>query len=42
MYVNPNFPIHPIPPFLFGVHKFVLYICVSISVLQMRTSVPFF
>ena len=28
--------------FPFGVHMFVLYICVSISALQIRLSIPFF
>ena len=31
LYVNLNLPTHPTSPFLFGVHMFVLYICVSIS-----------
>ena len=31
---------HPISPL--GVHTFVLYICVSISALQIRLSIPFF
>ena len=33
-----------IPPLtsLLGVHVFILYICVSISVLQIRSSIPFF
>ena len=44
--VNPNCPIQhttTTPPFsLLGVHTFVLYICISISVLQTGSSVPFF
>ena len=33
-----------LPPLLFplGVHTFVLYICVSISAMQIGSSVPFF
>ena len=48
IHVNPNHPIHhttiPTPPRLspLGVHTFVLYICVSTSALQTRSSVPFF
>ena len=30
------------PPFLLGMRMFVLYICVSISALQIRASIPFF
>ena len=41
VYINPNLPIHPTPPSQLGNHKFVLYICVSISALQIRSSVPF-
>ena len=46
-HVNPNLPIHqsptPTPPPLspLGVHKFVLYFCVSISAPQTGSSVPF-
>ena len=29
-------------PFPFGIHIFVLYVCVSISTLQIRLSIPFF
>ena len=36
--VNPNLPVHP----TLGNHKFVLYICDSISALQISSSVPFF
>ena len=37
-------PIHPTSPTpaLLGVHVFVFYICVSISALQIRSSIPFF
>ena len=38
IYVNPNLPIHPTPPPPLGIHKFVLYICVSISALQISSS----
>ena len=30
------------PLILFGIHTFVLYICVSISALQIKSSIPFF
>ena len=30
------------PPSALGIHMFVLYICVSISALQMGSSLPFF
>ena len=30
------------PPFSLGIHIFDLYICVSISALQIRSSIPFF
>ena len=30
------------PPLPLGIHTFVLYICVSVSALQIRSSVPFF
>ena len=33
---------HPSPTSPFGVHTFVLYICVSVSALQTSSSVPFF
>ena len=39
---NPNLPIHPSSFYPPWVYTFVLYVCVSISVLQMRSSVPFF
>ena len=42
IYVNPSLPIHSIPSFPLGVHMFVLYICVSISALQVGLSVHFF
>ena len=38
-------PISQFTPHLFsplGIHTFILYICVSISVLQIRPSIPFF
>ena len=41
-YVNPNLPIHPTPASPLGIHTFVLYVCVSISALQISSSVPFF
>jgi len=34
--------IPPVPPFALGVLTFVFYICVSVSALQMRLSIPFF
>ena len=37
----PNLP-HPPPHFTVGVYMFDLYVCVCISALQMRGSVPFF
>ena len=40
-YVYSSLPIHPLPS-PFGVYKFVLYICVSISALQISSSVLFF
>ena len=39
-FLIPPPPRHSLSPL--GVHKFVLYICVSISALQTRSSVPFF
>ena len=33
VYANPNFLIYPSPPFPFGNHKFVFYVCGPISVL---------
>ena len=47
IHVNCNLAIHhtpPTPPPLspIGVHTFVLYICVSVSVLQTSSYVPFF
>ena len=35
-------PSHHKPPFPLGIHIFVLYVCVSISALQIRSSIPFF
>ena len=40
--VNPNLPILPTLLFPLGIHIFVLYICVSISASQIRSSIPFF
>ena len=43
--VNPNLPTPPTPPapcFSLGIHTFVFYVCVSISALQTRSSIPFF
>ena len=40
--VNPNLPIHPTFTSPLGIHTFVLYICVSISSLQIGSSVLFF
>ena len=40
--VNPNLPVHPTSPSPLVVYRFVLYICVSISALQIGSSVPFF
>ena len=42
IYINPNVTIHPSAFFSLGVQTFVLYIPVSISALQIRSSVPFF
>ena len=39
MYVNPHLPIHPCPLPHLGVHRFVLYIRVSISALQIGSFV---
>ena len=36
IYINPDLPIPPTPSFTLGIHTFVLYICVSISALQMN------
>ena len=39
VYVSPNLPIPPTTaPFPLGIHTLVLYICVSISALQIRSS----
>ena len=40
-HVNTNLPIHPFPPHLV-IHTFVLYVCDSISALQVRSSIPYF
>ena len=42
MYVNPNLPIFLTPLSPLGVHMFILYVCISISALQIDSSVPFF
>ena len=42
IYINFNLPIHLLPLSPLGIHMFVLYICVCISVLQIGSSVPFF
>ena len=42
IYVNPNLPALPTPVFLFDIHMFVLYVCVSTSTLWLTLSVPFF
>ena len=42
IYVDPNLPIHPILSSHLGIHIFVLYVCVSILVLQIGSPVPFF
>ena len=41
IYVSPNLPIHPTSPFPLGIHTFVLFVCVSISALQIRLSISF-
>ena len=42
VYVNPNLPLYPSSFYLHHNHKFVFYICDSISVLQISSFVPFF
>ena len=42
MYVRPSLPVHPISAFPLGIHNFNLYFCVSISALQISSSVSFF
>ena len=42
IFVNPNLPIHPLSPSSYDIHKFILYICVSVSALHIRLSTPFF
>ena len=39
-YVNPNLPIHSVPIFSLGSHRFFFYLCDSISALQISSSVP--
>ena len=41
IYVNSNLPTHSAPPPPLGVHTCVFYVCVSISALQIGSSVPF-
>ena len=41
VYVNSSLPIHPTPPLPLGIQKFILCICVSVSALQISSSVPF-
>ena len=40
IYVDPNLSILPTPPFPLVIHKFILYVCISFSALQMRSSIP--
>ena len=40
MYVDPNLSVLPTPSFPLVIHKFILYICISLSALQMRSSIP--
>ena len=40
IYVNPNFSIHATLVFPLGVHAFALCLCVSVSALQIGSSVP--
>ena len=43
IYAKPYLPIHPnLFPFPLGVHRFVLYVCVSIPILQISSAIPFF
>ena len=37
-----SIPTSQYPPFPTDIHMFVLYVCVSISALQIRSSIPFF
>ena len=39
---NPNFPIPPTHLLLFGIHVFILYVCVFMFALEIRSSIPFF
>ena len=41
-YVSPDLPTHSTPPSPLGIHKFVPYICVSISASQINSSVSLF
>lgn len=41
-YVSPDLPTHGTPPSPLGMHKFVPYICVSISASQINSSVSLF
>ena len=38
-HLNPSLPVHHTPPFSLGIHIFVPYVCVSISALQVRSSI---
>ena len=38
IFVNPNLPIHPISPSSYDIHKLILYICVSVSALQISSA----
>ena len=40
--VSPNLPVPPTSPSPLGMHIFVLYICVCVSALQLRSSIPSF
>ena len=42
IYVSPNLPVHPPHPSPIGIYMFVPCVCVSISALQVRSSVPSF
>ena len=41
IYISPSLPIHPTPLPPLGVHRFDLYTCVSISALQISSSLLF-
>ena len=42
IYVNPNLPIHPTPLSILVSKHFFFSLCVSISALKIRSSIPFF